>query len=308
VRLERWHLAALGIALLGAGTGLVLWLRSTYTYDARRLMECLPSGAATRVYLDIGALRKSGLLDLIAGSKTDEEADYKKFVAETGFDYTRDLDAAAVSFGRGNVYMALRGRFKWKQLRTYAASQGGTCNASNCYMPASQPGRFISFYEIHSHVMALAVTPETTGVSLIGPGQWKIKPGQLPGEPLWLTVPSFEFADPKPFPEGTHAFLSPLAQAQDVTFAVGASQAGQFEVRLTAACESPATATQVHRRLTAATELLTKMIARENLKPNPHGLSGLLVAGNFQLNDRQVTGRWPLDRQLVETLASGKSN
>ena len=54
----------------------------------------LPADRATLVYIDTDALRKSGLLDLLAGSKAAEEADYRKFVEQTGFDYRTDLDAS----------------------------------------------------------------------------------------------------------------------------------------------------------------------------------------------------------------------
>jgi len=250
------------------------------------------------------------MLDLVAGSKSEEDQDYRKFVSQIGFDYRTDLDAAAVAFSRGNTYMALRGRFRWDKLRAYAQAEGGQCNRSTCYMPASQPGRYISFYALKSNVMALAVAPEANGVALIGPAQWN-QPARISTDPVWISVPSFEFADAKAFPEGTHAFLTPLAQAQVITFSVGVAPNGgvngPLEIHLDADCDSPDAATQVHRRLTAATDLLNKMIAREHMTPNPHGLSGLLVAGAFQLQDRRVTGRWPLDRKLVESLATGKA-
>jgi hypothetical protein len=276
-------------------------------YDARKLMECLPPDRATHVYLDVAALRKSGVLDLLAGSKAAEEPDYRKFIDQTGFDYRTDLDAAALAFIHGNVYMALRGRFHKDRLSKYAQTEGGDCRGQLCSMPGSRPDRKISFYSVRSGVLALAVTPEESGAALIGPAQWK-KAANVSADPLWISVPAFEFADVQSFPAGTHAFFSPLAQSQEVTFSIGSAGADpkQLEIRLEALCESSAVAEKVKGRLTAATDLLNKMIEREHMQANPHDLSGLLTAGTFQQKDQRVSGRWPLDRTFLESLLSGK--
>ncbi len=43
-------------------------------------------------------LRSAGILDLLAGSKSAEDPDYKKFVDESGFDYCTALDRLAIGF------------------------------------------------------------------------------------------------------------------------------------------------------------------------------------------------------------------
>ncbi len=306
--LERWQRN--GIAVGGAITaGVAAWaLTYTFTtrnFDAKQLIECLPPDRATHVYIDVAALRRSGVLDMIAGAKAAEAPDYRKFVEQTGFDYRTDLDAAALAFIHGNTYMALRGRFHRDRLSGYARAEGGVCHGELCSMQGSQPDRKISFYPLRSGVLALAVTPEETGASLIGPAQWK-RAVNVPVDPVWISVPSFELADVKDFPAGTHAFLRPLSLAQEVAFSIGATKGGTLEIRLDALCDSPVTADQITKRLAAATDLLNKMIEREKLKANPHDLSGLLTAGVFLQQDKRVTGHWPLDRGFVESLASGK--
>jgi hypothetical protein len=305
-RFQPWQLAAI-VILLCAGAVIFAWRRHSRTFDAAAMLECLPPDQATHVYVDFDALRRSGILQLISGNKASEDPDYAKFVAQTGFDYSKDLDAAAVAFFHGSEYFALRGRFVWSKLADYAKAQGGSCSSSICSMPASTPDRHISYYMLSSSVLALAVSPEEHGVNMIGPNQWK-NPPQLPAEPVWISAPSFVFSDVKNLPTGTHSFLSPLAQADQVTFAVGPAGANsqQLQIRLNVDCPSAEVAATMAAQLNKTTDLLKKMLERDHMKPNANDLSGVLVSGSFEQHDKNVAGKWPIERGFVEALASGQ--
>src|SRR5947209_3544471 len=123
MRFRIWH--AVVIVILCAG-GLFFW-RARIKYDAQGMLACLPPDNATHLYVSVAALRQSGVLAMLAGSKADEEPDYKKFVEQTGFDYRTDLDAVAAAFLNGGTYYTIRGRFDWKKLSAYAKSQQGDC-------------------------------------------------------------------------------------------------------------------------------------------------------------------------------------
>ncbi|HEY7336741.1 MAG TPA: hypothetical protein VH639_17740, partial [Bryobacteraceae bacterium] len=97
------------IVLLGGAVALFEWRRSATRFDEKGLLSSLPRDRAVKVYLDADALRAGGLLDSIAGSQASEEPDYRHFIEQTGFDYRRDLNAAAASFVNGDVYIAARG-------------------------------------------------------------------------------------------------------------------------------------------------------------------------------------------------------
>ena len=303
-RFQLW-LILIAIVLLLCGAGAVAYWRVTYRpWSAADLIESLPPDQATHVYIDVDALRRGGILNLVAGSKAAEEPDYRKFVEQTGFDYQTDLDAAAAAFFHNDVYFALRGRFQWKKLARYAGTQGGGCADSICSMPGSTPDRHISFYQLKPGVLALAVSAAEHGVNMIGPKQWKTAP-KLPDEPVWVSAPSFAFTDVQNLPAGTHAFLSPLARAEHVVFAIGPAGKG-LQIRLEVACDSPETAAAMATQLIKTTDLLKKMLERDHMTPNKNDLSGVLVAGNFQQRDKNVVGLWPLDPGFIESLASGK--
>ncbi len=280
------------------------WWHTSRTLTNQQLIQSLPQARATHVFIDLDGLRHAGVLDLIAGSKSAEDPEYKTFTEQTGLDYRTDLDAVAAAFSEGNTYLVLRGHFVWKKLAAYAQSHGGKCDGSSvCSMPASRSGYFISYLPLRSTVLAMAVSTDEHGVSLIGPQEWR-KPPQLPAEPVWISVPSYALSDTN-VGAGTHAFLQPLAQAQEVTFAVGAAPKG-FQVRLEAVCATPEIAELLTHRLSAATDILKKMIDREKLTPNPNDLSGVLTSGVFSQQNDRVTGIWPIQRGFVESLANGK--
>ena len=292
------------VALCVVAVGVARWWRASSHYDAARMISALPIERATTVlYLDSEQLRRSGLLALLAGSKAAEEADYRKFVDETGFDYRADLDAVAATFIDNHFYATLRGRFRWKQLTAYAESQGGECHYSVCTMLGSTAERNISFYPLKSDVLALAVSTDTRAVTSIGTGS----KGQIrvPSEPFWISVPAATFNRLEGFPAGTRAFLSPLAKAEKVIFAAG-PQGDRLQLRLEVSCATPEAAAELVKQFSGVTDLLKSMLAREHMTPNPRDLSGVLVAGTFEQRQSTVIGTWPVERDFVEALASGQ--
>ena len=298
-----WRGALAVVVVCAAAVGLFYWLRNP-PYDAGRLLAMLPAERATLVYIDTGSLRKSGLLDLVAGSRAAEEADYRKFVEQTGFNYRTDLDAVAAAFVDGRVYTTLRGRFQWAKLAAYAQSQGGECRDAVCGMPGSRPERNISYYQVASNVLALAVSPDSRGVTSVGPNGRKV---DVPAaaDPVWISVPAAVFNKLDAFPDGTRAFLSPLARAEKVTFAAG-PQGDRLQLRVEVVCPTADAAADLAKQLSGVTGLLKDMIGRAHMTPNPRDLSGVLVAGRFEQRAATVIGTWPIERSFVEALASGQ--
>src|ERR1051325_8555793 len=133
MRIPSWLISAAGTALCAALL-IAGYFRPARNFDAAAMIACLPPDQATHVFVAVGALRDAGVLNLIAGSKSEEEPDYRKFVEQTGFDYRTDLDAVAAAFFHGGSYYTIRGRFDWKKLNGYARAQGGDCVSSICSM------------------------------------------------------------------------------------------------------------------------------------------------------------------------------
>ena len=301
---------AAAAAVLGVALGIWGYWFYSQPYDAVRLVQCLPQDRSLHVYLNVGLLRPAGILELLAGSQGTEEADYKKFVEQTGFDYRTDLDAVAAGFRDGDEYFAVQGRFKWDRLSGYAQSHQGKCQEGTCSMAASQPGKTISFALLRRDVLALAVARDPQASRVIFPGFWK-DPPKIPTAAIWVSAPPYVFEDAKTLPAGLGPFRSQLAQARGTVFTLGPAlnqktDQKAFEVRMTVDCTAPDVATRMAAQFSSVTNLLKKMLDRDKLKPTAGDLSGVLIAGHFEAQKDRVTGTWPIERKFIESLVSGK--
>lgn len=323
--MKQWQLAV-ALALVCAATASFLTWRVLQRFDASRLMQSLPVDGAVKVYIDVEALRAVGLLDTIAGPKTAEDPEYRHFADEIGFDYRTDLSAVAAVFAHGDFYAAARGRFDWKRLDDYARGQKGQCDGSICFIPASQPDRYISFYELSSDVLAMAVSSQPKGVKMVSaPSDWRRGWGArggaggivVPASAFWISAPGTDFKDLKNLPPGTLSFASPLAQAREVAFRVGPAQGGttvptgspgssnaSFEIRMDVACVSPDSAAALARVFTSTTDVLRRLVVKEGAAPRRDDLTAVLVSGRFETHESNVIGFWPMDRSLIASLVS----
>ncbi len=115
--------------------------------QAPDLLSELPANAPAVAYIDVAALRKlrnSPLAAVLGLTSPGPEADreYAEFVRQTGFDYTRDLDKAAIAFwprsfvlepgsglGQNRVLAIADGRFDQKKIEAYALRTGKAVTA-----------------------------------------------------------------------------------------------------------------------------------------------------------------------------------
>ena len=269
------------------------------------MVSYLPLGDGTLVYLDVDAMRRSGLLDLIAGKKATAEVEYQSFVDETRFDYRDDLDAVAALFKDGQVFMTLRGRFNWKSLIAYVNKHGGFCQNGFCAVTGSQPDRRVSFYPLRSNLMAMAISRDSWAAYQVARkvGHLPIDP---PRQPVWavLTGPALKTLDG--LPSGTKTFVTALSTANQMVFAVGEKN-DQLELSANVRCQNPEQASALLHELESATVTLRSWLAREHQQPNPNDMSGILTSGTFRRDDRQVFGVWPVRRAFIESMASGSN-
>jgi hypothetical protein len=304
-RLRGW-LIVFGVILLCVGGWWLVDRQHARTVGSRAaLLARLPAKDAVILEIDFAALRKAGLIDLLASSKTPEEADYKQFVSKTEFDYTQDLDLVLASFGPEGKYFLLKGRFDWNRLNGYARSVGGDCYNTKCSMHGSTPDRNISFFPLRSEIMALAVSKDPDAVLKLMAQPPPDNSSRPPVEPVSISFSPAALKGMGTLPTGTHLFAHTLEDAEQVILSLG-PQGRDFQLTLSARCRNDHDAELLAREMERNTDLLRSMIARENRTPNPADLSGVLTAGTFSHEGPRVTGRWPLSHGFVEnTLAGG---
>ncbi len=299
--MRKWlPLMVLGGVLMGAGA---YWYHSR-SYAPSQLVQMLPPDRSVYVYLDVSLLRSAGILDLIAGSKSLEDADYQKFVKDTGFDYRTDLNGLAVAFREGDVYYAAQGKFDWAKLEAYAPAHGGKCERFLCTTPGSEPGRNVSYYMPRNNILAMATSRKNTAGDMVAPGSWANGP-TIPQVGLWVAAPASSFSDLNKLPAGARSFVSPLAKSQGAVFTLGAASSGKdFELRMEVKTADAAAAKKLVEQYAEVTSLLVKMLEREKIQASSGDLSGMLVAGKFEAKDTMVVGVWPVSKEFVKSLAS----
>lgn len=257
----------------------------------------IPHDDRVMAQLDVQALRRSGLLERLAGKAGLEESDYQQFVKETGFEYRKDLDRVLLAYTRRETHFFLMGRFDWKRLEAYAVKQGGACSWGVCRLDSSTPGRKVSFRLIRPGILALASSPDSNAVLRLDS---KAEPmADLPPQPVWILLPAAVLKDKEALPTGTHTIATAVMDAERVTLGIGPKD-GRFEALLEARCVNAEYATQAMRQLESATALLNKMMARDKLVPNPRNLTGVLAGGRFRTEGTRLTAAWPIATEFFE--------
>ena len=183
-----WIVVAVGIlAAVAAGAIYVHHLRSPLPPIAGAsasappdLMSLLPPGAPVVAYIDVAALRRlqnsplAAMLGLV-GPDPKEDRDYREFVAGTGFDYTRDLDRAAIALwptalltphgglGTNQALAVADGRFDQAQIEAYALRTGKLTmrGTQKIYVVPGNPATSFSFL---SATRILLTTGETLSI------------------------------------------------------------------------------------------------------------------------------------------------
>ncbi len=303
VRLKPWVF----VALLAGAIAVILFGIHYYRYRFVRsdaeMLALLPHGQdPTMFFVDVQALRRAGMLGLIAGSRRAEEPEYRDFVRQTRFDYTKNIDAIAGAATRDSTFFVVRGRFDWAELRGYAIAHGGTCKRSFCAVPAKQIGRWISFFPIQPDVTALALSSNPAAAETLRPAGHKVVPQPDSSDPVWVEISQAVLKNPLTLPTPLRIFAISIQSADAVRLSLSPAVKGSgavFNLRLDARCPSAATAETIRNQLQIETKMLTLELAREHRQPNSADLTGLMTSGTFQAARKRVIGTWPVRKELL---------
>jgi hypothetical protein len=290
------------VVVCGGAIFAVIFYRSRPLTPAA-MMKRLPAKDSLVLAIDFAALRRAGVLQYLDGSKMGLEADYEKFVEETQFSYTQDLDYVAAAFGPHGKFILASGRFDWKALRAYALEQGGQCYNSLCRMQGSTPERHISFISVQSNLMALAVSTEDDAALLMETSETPVGAVNLPAPDaaVWMYLPPAILKSPGELPEGTVLFARSVDEARNVTLGF-APEGGRIAARLNVLCKSDQDAMVTTAELTKVTEVLRSVIGHAGQRANPGDWSGVLSSGTFENKGARVLGYWPIERAFVQNM------
>lgn len=264
----------------------------------------LPDKNALTIHVDLAAIRKAGLAPLLEGTPVAEEAEYRRFVQESGFDWKTDLDGVTASKSGADWFFFVNGRFDLEKLRNYALQRGGACRNGICDVMGATAGRRVSFYPASGRSLILASSNRPNAVYDV---YTKNKPewvGGVPEGPLWVSFNGSVLAGDPALPSGARLFGKVLAETQRTTFSIAAAGPA-MELRMRAHSNDAAAAEMIKAQLEGVTVEFRKYFERLGQTAASDDLSGLLLSGQFSVSGNETTGRWPLSPEFLKKLATG---
>jgi len=165
------------------------------------LLAAMPADASAVVFADLADLRRSSFAAEFYNwiPKNTADADYAQFLRETGFDYERDLDRAAIAViksGNGTKLLALaEGRFDRKKIEAYAAKSGARENRGGreIFSVPLNDARKISFSFLSKDKVAF--TDEGDLAALLAPmpaspdvREWRERFTREAGSPIFAVI------------------------------------------------------------------------------------------------------------------------
>lgn len=297
-----WATLVAGAALaVGAWIGVERY-RYRFVHSDVELLYLLPRADATTFFADVAALRHTGYLKLLSGAQAKQEKDYTTFVQETGFDYTKDLEAAAGAYNGRETFFALRGKFDWSAIRHYLEHHGGSCEGDLCKMATETPGRVASLHRIQPDVIGLAVGPDTKAAAAIFFRQEALAPPS--NAPLWVQPSSALLKNPTDLPLAVRIFAIALESAETVVLEVREATAGDGALALgiDARFRNHSMADTARSQLSLNTDLLKMALAREHKTPAPSDLAWLMTSGKFEVSENHLIGSWTAPKALLDLL------
>ena len=296
-----------------------------YLYRARRPMPAaapsvlpvpsvlgeLPPDAPGVAYLDVAALRKlqgsplAAMLGL-AGANPATDRDYANFVRGTGFDYTRDLDKAAIAvwpashIAEAGIFdravAIAEGRFDQPKIKAYALRTGHVMmrGSDAIYEVPGNPPTAFEFLSPTRIILASGKNP----ASLLGP----LKPGardpaiqalidRVAAAPIFAVARTDNL--PPAFYENFRSSpqLEQLARNIQGLTLVGQPKADDLQLALDAECDSMAHAIEMSTllegfRMIGSMALADPKTRREMSREQVALLNALLAQADFTHQDR----------------------
>lgn len=266
------------------------------------LIGLLPMNDATVFFADLASLRQQGYLQLLEGAKPRQENEYRQFVRETNFDYTKDLNAVAGADDGRELFFAARGNFHWKDIRAYALAHGGNCEGGLCQIATSTPGRIASMRPIQADVIGLAIGKDGSAAKRIGVSAQKVAI-PLPA-PVWVRPSRQLLVNSDRLPPALRIFAVALTPADSAVLSLQPSEAdgGAFAIAIDAVFPNKPTAEAARTQLILDTDSLRLAFAREHKKPEPADLAWLLTSGSFRVTQQRLLGQWTVRNELLASL------
>lgn len=232
------------------------------------VLSLIPSNAPVVAFLDARALRTTQNSSLQAiGSimlpTPQQDPDYTQFVKNTGFDYSRDLDRAAIAMwptqlgaaasaaGENRTLAIADGRFDQQRIEAYALHVGGHAVKRGALTIYEVPGKPLVAFEFLSATRVIMASGKNATELIGNPASTQRDPemqariNRVAGAPLFAVartdhLPDSFYADFNNSPQ----LLGYIRSIQAITLA-GQPQGNDLDLTLDAECDSMKNAIEI---------------------------------------------------------------
>jgi hypothetical protein len=283
------------------------------------LIQRLPAGASAVVFVDVGALRASSFANELAALAPASAQDpaYTDFVHATGFDYSRDLDRAAVALwprtSATSVLALAQGRFDQAKIERYALQNGGRLikiRGQEIYEVREQNStRIIRFTFLAPGEIALADGPALSQV-LGAPNAHRLDPEMSVRVARVSAAPIYAVARTQDLPkdlgiDASHsAQLANLLRSVHAVAAAGRPAADNLKVSASAECTSTLDAFQLSTALQGLLWMGRAALAdsrtQREIGPEWPALDALLKAADISHDGHLIQLRIEITPQMLQ--------
>lgn len=298
----------------------------TSSAPALDLVHQLPAGASAIVFVDVAALRSSSFaneLSRLAPNSTQDPA-YTEFVRDTGFDYSRDLDRAAVALwpqtSSTSVLALAQGRFDQHKIERYALREGRRVKSRghDIYeIHAQGSPRLIRFTFLTADEIALADGPALSQV--LGPpnphrldSQMSARIARVSDAPIYAVVRTQDLPKDLNLDVSHSAQLGRLLRSIHAISASGRPSSDDLKLFASAECDSTLDAIQFSTALQGLLWMGRAALAdpktQQQVGPQWPALDALLEAADISHDGHFVELRLQITPQMLQAAFAAPSS
>jgi hypothetical protein len=290
------------------------------------LVHQLPAGASAVIFIDVAALRASSFaneLAVLAPTSAQDPA-YTEFVRATGFDYTRDLNRAAVALwpqtSATSVFALAQGRFDQAKIERYALRNGRLEEIHNrkiYEVREENSPRVIRFTFLAPDEIAIADGPVFSEViasqdSNRLDAEMSARVARVSGAPVYAVARSKDLPKDLGINSSQSAQLADLLRSVHALTAAGRPSADNLKLSASADCGSTLDAlklsTTLQGLLWVGRAALADSKTQQQIGPQWPALDALLKAADISHDGHLVELRIQVTPQMLQAAVAAPNN
>lgn len=295
--------------------------------NAPSLVQQLPANASAVVFVDVAALRSSSFANELASlaPMSAQDAAYTQFVRATGFDYSRDLDRAALALwpqtASTSAVALAQGRFDQEKIEHYALRNGGrvvTIHGEKIYEVREENSpRLVRFTFLAPGEIAMADGPALS--QLLGSqnsprldSQMSALVARVSSAPIYAVARTQDLPKDIGIDVSHSAQLAAMLRTIHTVVASGRPSTDDLKLFASADCDSTIDALKLSTTLQGLLWMGRAALADSNTQrqigPQWPGFDAMLKAADISHDGRQLQLRIQLTPQMLQSVMAPPLN